>query len=646
MSRIRRAAVVLLALAIPVGPAAQQSTEPVETDLTEEVEVRFVIIDALVLDSSGDVVTELKPEDFELYIDLNPHPVESVDLDCPNGAFEDPRPVEHGRVRETTVAPVTSERPRRIIHVVDYKNLPQTRRVEVVRDIEAMIRNYHTPNEELMIVAVTSRLRVEQPFTRDRDEILHTLRRMVEDPSLWQEHVNPHYAEFALFDALTALIRMLSGYEGSKAIVLFSDLPSKVEDLPFRRMLLSTPAAFDYDRQFDALATSATDARVALYPIHSRGLSVRPSSKRLARLAVETGGRFTQYTNDLSLSYVRAQRDLACRYAIGFYDSRPTEDRLHRINLKVRNRGVRVIHPSLYRFGSRSVASKSLAESAYSAPSAFRSERVRGHVYPIRPVPTRQWEAAVALRFPVTIPADEPSVVEFGAKLDDHARRAVHTFDSSVTIQGHGETGEQPFVVIEPVDLKPGVYELSIVVNDPGADEPRTAVTRVELPPIPRRGPVLVGPLLIRHAGEGVEVQWSGRLAPLFAELDETEFEPLLSEISASNTRLLALTRLCWPRPRADDGAVRVERTILEAGRELFSLSPVELEPATADDGLCRPVLDNLPTEVLGSGRFELLVQVHLPGEKEPILGRVPFNLGPAARPEGAGRGSDRELLP
>ena len=34
---------------------------------------------------------------------------------------------------------------------------------------------------------------------------------------------------------------------------------------------------------------------------------------------MDTGGRFTEATNDLGLAYSRAQRDLGCTYTLGFY---------------------------------------------------------------------------------------------------------------------------------------------------------------------------------------------------------------------------------------------------------------------------------------------------------------------------------------
>jgi hypothetical protein len=40
-------------------------------------------------------------------------------------------------------------------------------------------------DEELMVVALTGGLRVEQPFTKDRGVVVDTLRRMEHDISLW-----------------------------------------------------------------------------------------------------------------------------------------------------------------------------------------------------------------------------------------------------------------------------------------------------------------------------------------------------------------------------------------------------------------------------------------------------------------------------
>ena len=64
----------------------------------------------------------------------------------------------------------------------------------------------------------------------------------------------------------------------------------------------------------------------------------------LTRLANETGGRLTRFTNDFSLAFARAQRDLGCQYTIGFYlRDDGNVDRPRRIKVNVLRPGLRAV---------------------------------------------------------------------------------------------------------------------------------------------------------------------------------------------------------------------------------------------------------------------------------------------------------------
>ena len=611
---------------------SQESTTPgisgpIQSDLEEEVEVRFVIIDALVLDSEGRVVTDLSLEDFKLKIDLYRHSIASVDLSCPQGAVEEPQAVRFGERRAATSVRGTT---RRFALVIDYKNLPQTLRVEVVRRLKQMVRDQHAPDDELMVVAITNRLRIEQPFTQDTDLVLEALDRMENDVSLWQEHANPHFLEYNLFDALTALTRMLASYEGSKALVLFSDLPTKTSFDPWinPRALYTTPASIEYDRQFEAVATAATNARVAFYPIHSKGLTLQSSSHRLARLAVDTGGRFTEYTNDLSLTYARAQRDLACRYAVGFYDTKPETDQLHRLQLRVPGRGFRVYHPVHYRFGSSDEAQDSLAGTAFSAPLGFPGGSVTGQLIPVRPLSGRQWQAVVAMRFSASIPRTGENVVKFGAKLDDQARRAVHAIDRQLTVQQDDRGGERAVVMLATIDIAPGTYELSIVVNDPLVNEPRTSVVPFELPQLPRKGVYVVDPVLMRPTREEVIVHWDDDDSPLDAL---SGFEPTVPGQPVSTDRLMVVTYVCSIRSKQPGLELKVTRRILrtEDGRSVASFEPVTISVPTLGTTSCEALQDEVSTSSFAAGTYEFEVTAESTQDTEPIRRRSSFTVGP-----------------
>jgi len=621
-----------LCLLLTAVVTAQEPTEPLTSDLSETVEVRYVILDALVLDDRGRVVPDLTIDDFKLYLDLRPHPIDSVDVFCPAGAADDPRPVNHGKRR---LAPVAPDVFRRIVVVVDYKNLEQTERIDAIDRLERMVRDSNAVNEELMIVAITKELRVEQPFTTDREEVLRALARMKLDRSLWQEYPNmvgrrlrPHLHEFALFDGLAALVRWLGTYEGSKAIVFVSELPSKFPDRAFARPLTYTPPAFDYDRQFEAVATAAAEARVAVYPIHANGISLGSSSERLARLAVETGGRFTRHTDDLSLAYARAQRDLACRYSIAFYDRNPESGRLHRVNIKAKG-GLRVHHPSLYRFGTIDDAVEAIDAESYTAPAHLRSARIQAQGFPVKPLDDKHWKVALALRFPVSVPPEGDNVVEFGAKLDHQALQSVYTVSNSVTVPPETGGSELPVVTVDPIDLRPGRYDLSIRVDDPRVGEPRTAIGHVDIPALPRRGVVVAGPILLRPAPDAVLLHWSEGGLPIPETTGAAGFEPVFPGEAVEPESLIAVTHICriLPRAKGTPAALEVKRTLLSGDGSTASTLPTAiLELPVAAGVTCRRLIDQLPA-ALGPGDYRFEVSIEAGTKAKSVVRTAMFSV-------------------
>ena len=93
----------------------------------------------------------------------------------------------------------------------------------------------------------------------------------------------------------------------------------------------------------------------------------------LARLAVDSGGRFTEDSNDLTLGYARARRDQACVYTIGFYADNVVLDKVRSITVRVRRPGMRAIHPSKFVLRSDSEKRVSQLKAAWLAPEMFQT---------------------------------------------------------------------------------------------------------------------------------------------------------------------------------------------------------------------------------------------------------------------------------
>jgi hypothetical protein len=209
---------------------------------------------------------------------------------------------------------------------------------------------------------------------------------------------------------------------------------------------------------------------------------------------VESGGRYTERTNDLTLGYARAQRDLACVYSLGIYVD-PKEDSPRRVRIDMQPAGLRAVHPSRFVFRSDEKQRESLLRAAWVSPQSFQTGLVRAHLFPLRPTSTDSWDGMLAITFPVPLDARGGDAVrrDFGAVLTRAlglgGEKVIHRFHRRVTLQPlrPGVTSEPSVTFLQRVDLEPGIYEVTAVLHDPDGLEPHAARAEIEVPAIPRR---------------------------------------------------------------------------------------------------------------------------------------------------------------
>lgn len=263
---------LLLAPALFAVAARGEDAPPqVDFRLEEKVDVRLVTIDVLVLDRDSNAVPGLAKADFELKVDGFPTPIDTLDESCDPGSIEEPRSKKFGDWSEGTDLPNAT---RRIVLAFDYLHLgskrsDQTRPgsgfennlvlTETLENLRSALAKKEARDEEIMLVALTGGIRVEQPFTRNRQEVLRSLERMEHDITLWNGNF-AHLNELSLFRSLEALVTVLASprFPGSKAVVLFTRGDG--------------PGA-SYEPQFRSLSAIASQSRVGFYPVDARGLT-------------------------------------------------------------------------------------------------------------------------------------------------------------------------------------------------------------------------------------------------------------------------------------------------------------------------------------------------------------------------------------
>ena len=245
-----------VAVAADVAPVAP----PIEADLVEEVNVRLVLLDVVVVDRDGRTIADLTKDDFEIVVAGKAGEIDSLDVDCRAGGTADPRGVSKPGNRDVPDSPAGG---RRIVFAVDYMHLGNLARTEVLDHARRLVIEGGTAGDEIMVAALTGTLRIEQPFTADTDRTLRTLKRMQYDVSLWNGHFG-HMNETSWVRGIDALLDVVGTVDGRKAVVLYSAMG----DVPL-------------DSQFAKIAAAAATSRCAFYPVDANGL-LPPSSSGAA----------------------------------------------------------------------------------------------------------------------------------------------------------------------------------------------------------------------------------------------------------------------------------------------------------------------------------------------------------------------------
>ena len=257
---------LMVVLASGVGIAE----EPVKGDLSERVEVRLVTIDVIALDKADRTVPGLGKDSFRLFVDGKEAPIDTVDSYCGDTPVDDPKSLKFGGW--ATPANLTNET-RRTVLAFDYLHLPYVICPDMSYDPDhprscmmhtqalqayqaALAAKPEIQDEEIMVVALTGGLRVEQPFTRDRKAVIATLRRMEYDVTLWNGNFE-HTTETGFFRSLEALTTLLRVSQGPKSVVLLT---------------AGAGPSNTYDGDFARIATAASDAQARIYPVDCRGL--------------------------------------------------------------------------------------------------------------------------------------------------------------------------------------------------------------------------------------------------------------------------------------------------------------------------------------------------------------------------------------
>jgi VWFA-related protein len=389
--------VLLAGAALDAGqnPPAQPPAAPPQQGPTFKVRVDYVEVDVVVTDRQGNLVRDLKKEDFQVLEDGKSQTISTFTMvDIPIERAD--RPL----FAESPIEPdvKTNEKPfdgRVYVMVIDDLHTRFGRSIRVKTAAKQFIERRLGANDLMAVVHTAGPTDANQEFTNNKRLLLaavdKTNGRKLDSATAnkTREYYNtrdlrqqgdplndPDDAERG-FNARNTLdtLRNVAEWFGSvrgrrKAILFVSEgIDYDIYDMIAQNGSNHHDASVVLDATRDAIA-AATRSNVAIYGIDPRGLTdlgdesieiqaypddtslgigqgslqneLRLAQDSLRTLSDETGGFAVVNKNDFSTAYQRIVEDNSSYYVLAYYPPDPRPGRLHKIDVRVTRPGLTV----------------------------------------------------------------------------------------------------------------------------------------------------------------------------------------------------------------------------------------------------------------------------------------------------------------
>ena len=366
----------------PQPPAdAQAQTKPPASSI--RVTSELVLANVVVRDKKGNLIRDLKKEDFTLYEDgkkqqISTFDFENVDqLETAGGAEktvtgEMPGMAGPASVLKKSDAPVMNARDRRVIVLFfDFSAMEPDQIDRCVDSAKKYINGQMRPADIVALVSLSTNMRVDLDFTDDKPKILSVLSSYSsgsgegfamgdtgssEGAAETGGSFTPDDTDYNTFSAdwkllaLQSTMQALGKIEQKKSLIYFSNGISQTGS--------------DNQSALRAATAAAVKNNVSIYPVDVRGLQAFPpggeaqsaslhgqsayngnavlndlsgnaaSQETLSTLAADTGGKAFFDSNDFSGVFSQVQKDSSAYYVLGFTSTNPLKDGHYR-RLKV-----------------------------------------------------------------------------------------------------------------------------------------------------------------------------------------------------------------------------------------------------------------------------------------------------------------------
>src|SRR5438445_6891979 len=354
------------------APQAPQSQPAQQSQYRVRVTSELVLVNVVVRDKKGNLVRDLKREDFTLLEDgkkqaISTFDFENVDDVIPAGAAEatvSGTAASPGLLRSTDQSAALNARDRRLMLLFfDFSGMEPEDIERSVNAAKKFVQTRMQPADMIAMVSLATNMRIDLDFSDDKTKVLSVLNSYTSGQGQGFDNgatgssegaaetggaftaddtdYNTFNADRKLL-ALQAIMQSLGKISQKKAIIYFSNGISQ--------------NGVDNQSALRAATASAVKANVSVYPVDIRGLQAFPpggeaqsaslhgqsayngaavlndlnsnaaSQDTLSTLASDTGGKAFFDSNDFGAVFSQVQKDSSAYYVLGFTSTNAMKD--------------------------------------------------------------------------------------------------------------------------------------------------------------------------------------------------------------------------------------------------------------------------------------------------------------------------------
>jgi VWFA-related protein len=377
-----------------VAPAAPQAPQP---QYRVRVTSELVLVNVVVRDKKGNLVRDLKKEDFTLTEDgkkqaISTFDFENVDELTPAGAAEATvtGAAGAGPLLKPADKPALNARDRRLMLLFfDFSGMDPEQIDRSVDAAKKFVQTRMRPADLIALVSLATNMRIDLDFTDDKTKVLGALTSYTSGQGQGFDNGGTGSAEgaaetggaFTADDtdyntfnadrkllALQSIMQTLGKISQKKAIIYFSNGISQ--------------SGVDNQSALRTATASAVKANVSIYPVDIRGLQAFPpggeaqnaslhgqsayngaavlndlssnasTQETLSTLASDTGGKAFFDSNDFGAVFSQVQKDSSAYYVLGFTSANAMKDgKFRHLKVQINRADVKLDYRSGYYAG-------------------------------------------------------------------------------------------------------------------------------------------------------------------------------------------------------------------------------------------------------------------------------------------------------